>query len=289
MTTLAHILDQQADRAEFYDLADARNLNGESAQAGEPVTAWGNLGDWSQAKTYPDACEALARRLGEAADLGAHSRVFDVGFGCGDQLLYWLQHFRVAALCGDNVSASQTRVAKARLQAAGYAQWACQVEQGSAVDPKRVAGEVNTVLALDCAYHFPNRELFFRNATAWVGPAGTLALVDLVLGERAQPLPRKLVLSAMGRAAHFPVANRVGETTYRQQLADAGWEVTQWQDLTDCMFQPFGQWLNRYRNTACAPQLPARAWTKYRATARFLSWAARHDVLRAVLCVARRA
>jgi len=290
VTSLAQIIGQQGDQPEFYDLADATTLNGESAQAGLPCTAWGNLGDWSEATNYPDACEALARRLGTAAGLGPHSRVFDAGFGCGDQLLYWLNHFQVAALSGVNLSASQTRVARARLQAAGYERWARELKQGSAVELSAAASgnDVDMVLALDCAYHFPCRERFFHNASTWVGRAGTLAVVDVILGEAMQPLHRKLLLSAMGRAAHFPVKNRVNEKTYRQQLASAGWEVAQWQNLTDVVFQPFGQWLQRYRNSTDAPQLPRRMWAKYAATARFLGWAARHDVLRAVLCVAQR-
>lgn len=288
MSDLATWMRDAGDTDQFFDLADARMLNGESAQDGQPQTAWGNLGDWSEAITYPAACEALARRLGAAAGLSAHTRVFDAGFGCGDQLLYWLNDFGVRELGGVNLSASQTRLAKARLRAAGHTRTADAIRQGSAEQCAKIAGpdRWDVVLALDCAYHFPSREHFFRQAAGLVAPGGKLALFDLICGDAAQPWRRRALRSAMGRAAHFPAHNQVPESMYRAQLQNAGWTVTDWQDLTPQVFEPFADWLSRYRGSSQAPAQPASSWLKYRATARFLRWAQRHDVLRAVLCVA---
>ena len=290
VSDLATWMRDVGESDEFFDLADARMLNGESAHGGQPQTAWGNLGDWSEARTYPAACEALARRLGTAAGLSADTRVFDVGFGCGDQLLCWLDHFGVRELGGVNLSASQTRLAKARLRAAGHTRAADAVRQGSADQCAKIAGPDpwDVVLALDCAYHFPSRERFSCQAAGLVAPGGKLALFDLVCGDAAQPWHRHALLSAMGRAAHFPAHNQVPESVCRAQLRRAGWTVTEWQNLTPQVFEPFADWLVQYRGSPHAPSQPASSWLKYRATARFLRWAQRHDVLRAVVCVAER-
>ncbi|BDD60135.1 hypothetical protein MAP00_005295 [Monascus purpureus] len=68
-----------------------------------PETMWMNMGYWDHARTFPDACVALLRKVLEAADLLDEDgypvqredrqslRLVDVGFGCGDQTLYLTQ------------------------------------------------------------------------------------------------------------------------------------------------------------------------------------------------------
>mgnify|MGYP003449761615 FL=1 len=46
---------------------------------------WLNLGYWENAKTYPEACRAMATLLGDAADLNAKDEQLDVGYGLAEQ------------------------------------------------------------------------------------------------------------------------------------------------------------------------------------------------------------
>ena len=143
--------------AEFHDLAEvALNRQGQS---------WGNLGYWQSETEYSDACRALALLLGAQAGLDQQSLVFDAGFGCGDQLLLWLEHFRVAQVRGANLSRSQTAYAKAKLAKAGFPAAATAIVQDDINDAEAwtaALGEEKPshVLALDCAYHFPDRVAF---------------------------------------------------------------------------------------------------------------------------------
>ena len=99
---------------EFYSLAEVKlNRQGEH---------WGNLGYWQYDDNYSDACRQLALELGEYALLAEQQRVFDAGFGCGDQILVWYKAFAVSQVSGVNLSVSQTRVAEEKLIASGYQQ-----------------------------------------------------------------------------------------------------------------------------------------------------------------------
>ena len=284
-----------AVRGEFHDLADASALNHESD--GGEVTCWGNLGLWSRpGLRYAQACTALADRVVAGLDLGPDTRLVDVGFGCGDQVLRWIAHYGVRDLRGLNVSHSQTARARERLVAAGHAALAPRLEQGSATRldawwSARAGADqkADAVVALDCAYHFaPTRHAFLEQAAQVLRPGGRLALSDLVLARSDLSRRQRALLAAMARLSRIPAANLVGAEAYRSALARAGLEIERFDDVTPAVFTPFGEWLGRYR--AALPHAVRRsvAWTKYRATAAFLRWAESERVLRYVLCVARR-
>lgn len=287
--------DWSAGRREFHDLALAAALNHES-DAGEH-THWGNLGLWSRpGMRYADACAGLADRVVQGLGLGPDTRLVDVGFGCGDQVLRWISRYGVRRVHGLNVSRSQTALARQRVAAAGHGDIAQQLEQGSATDlyawwsARAAAGvKADAVVALDCAYHFaPSRRVFLRQAASVLRPGGRLALCDVVLARADLSLRQRAVLAGMARLSHIPAANLLTAKDYRLQLGRAGFEIEHFDDLTAAVFTPFGEWLDRYR-AALHPALRRRvAWTRYRATASFLRWADQERVLRYVVCVAGR-
>lgn len=282
-------------RGEFHDLADATALNHESD--GATPTHWGNLGHWPHpGMRYAQACADLADRMVAGLELGPDTRLVDVGFGCGDQVLRWIAHYGVRDVHGLNLSYSQTALARERLTAAGHAALAQQLEQGSATElyawwsARTGAGvRADAVVALDCAYHFaPARRVFLRQAASVLGPGGRLALSDLVLARPDLSLRQRAVLAGMARLSRIPAGNLLTAKDYRLQIARAGFEIERFEDLTAAVFTPFGEWLDRYR--ACLHPAIRRgiSWTKYRATAAFLKWAESERVLRYVVCTARR-
>lgn len=274
---------------EFHDLAEAA-LNLESGGR----THWGNLGGWEHARTYPEACEALADRLARGLKLDAGTRLIDVGFGCGDQVLHWIRRYGLRQVAGLNLSRSQTELARRRVAQSGYPDIADRLQQGSADSlgdwaSRTGQAPVDAIVALDCAYHFPSRSDFLRQAAGVLRPAGRLALSDLVLARPVPALHRRALLRVMAGFSRIPPQNLVSQDVYRAQWREAGLEVEVLEDLTDHVFRPFGDWLARYR-AALDPDVARRIdWTKYRATAAFLRWADEQRVLRYVSCVGVRA
>lgn len=269
--------------AEFHDLAE-QLLNAESGH----TTCWGNLGYWANANSYPAACAALADQLALAAGLDHQSRVFDVGFGAGDQLLHWLRQYRVATLAGVNLSRSQTRYAQQRLREAGFDECAERLSLGSVeqLSQSSQSNDVDTLLSLDAAYHFPSRKRFLGAAAAVLPEGGVLAVTDIVLGDREPGWPGRTALKVMAGLSHIPADNLICTADYHRQWQDAGFELNRFEDISAAVFKPFGEWLRRYKSTST--DVRWHQWLKYDVTAAVLRKAADGDALRYVICAGRR-
>ena len=261
--------------SEFHDLAEVA-LNSEGQ-------AWGNLGYWKDATEYSAACAALAQLLGDAVHLGSRSSVMDAGFGCGDQLLMWLNRYQVAGVRGVNHSRSQTAMARRRLAEAGHAGDADNLREGDIHDPDHWdfgdnMPSVNRVIALDCAYHFPDRNRFWQHTARALSPGGRVGVTDLMLSDHYQPGGlRAFFLKLMLQGSRIPSANLVRESDYVRNMTLAGFEQIELQDISSEVLPAFGLWWRDYRPPA---RLPLASRLKYEITARFLDWAWRKDLLR---------
>lgn len=268
--------------AEFHDLAElALNRDGQS---------WGNLGYWQTADDYSAACRDLALKLGELAGLSRHSTIFDAGFGCGDQLLLWLEHFHVARVCGVNLSRSQTAYARTRLIAAGYPDVAAALLRGDVSDPRGWAEaldrqEPDHVIALDSAYHFRDRRRFFALTQQHLAPAGRLSLTDFVLtNDHGTVSFSHRLLRWMLKLSHIPETNIVDLDRYELQLQEAGFDNVQVIDISEQVMPGLAQFIRDLRQDNVVARddrkLAWSGWIKYRLTGRFLEWAFRRSVLR---------
>jgi cyclopropane fatty-acyl-phospholipid synthase-like methyltransferase len=256
--------------AEFYDLAElALNRDGQS---------WGNLGYWQSATDYSDACRALATLLGEQAGLDHKSIVFDAGFGCGDQLLLWLEHFGVSQIYGVNLSHSQTAHAGNLLARNGRPVSAEAILEGDVNDPGIWTAALNGarpshVMALDCAYHFPDRLAFWELAQRNLAPAGRLALTDFMLAEHHRTDGfRHRLLRWMLKRAHITETNIVHRDVYLDQLEKEGFGNISVVDISEHVMPAF--------TSGDGKGLRWSAWCKYAVTSRFLKWAYHRSVLR---------
>tara|TARA_R100001244_G_scaffold6593_25_gene8237 strand:- start:39066 stop:39905 length:840 start_codon:yes stop_codon:yes gene_type:complete len=268
--------------SEFHNLAElALNRTDQS---------WGNLGYWKSATDYSDACRALALLLGEEAGLDPQSVVFDAGFGCGDQLPLWRDHFRVARVRGVNLSRSQTAHARAKLERAGHAAIAAAIVQGDINDPGIWRTALNRekpshVIALDCAYHFPGRTEFSRLAHRHLARDGRLALTDFVLADQHDTASlRHQLLRWMLKCSRIAEDNIVRRDHYRLQLQEAGFDNIRMTDISPHVLPGLARFMQKLRQdkvSAGAGTYPGwLSLLKYRVTGRFLRWAYRRSILR---------
>ena len=202
-------------------------------QGGRSAT-WGNLGLWP-ADDYASACEALARRVGNAAALVPGQRVLSPACGSGDELVLWRQAFGVA-------------------QAEG-------TERNTGPPPP---GPFDAVVCVDAAYHFSPRAEWLAQAWAQLRPGGHLAFTDLVLDR-----PAGWLLRAAARLCGLAPGDLVTDTHRLRQLQAAGFESARVERLDAAVLAGFVAFEQAQRQCLGAAARGA-GWRRVRVTARLI-------------------
>jgi microcystin synthetase protein McyJ len=258
----------------------------------EPGQSWGNLGYWQDNNTYSDACRALAQLLADKVQLNSESRVMDVGFGCGDQLLLWLEKYRVADVCGINYSESQTTLARKVLASTSFHIHGDDLLHGSVSDDslwrlllKHKPG-INRVLALDCVYHFPCKADFISRAYQCMVLGGRLGLTDFILDQSLSRFQiNSIKTNAMLKLSRIPKQNMATKEEYIGLLEKNGFTNIQLIDISAQVMPKFRVWLTQFKRDYSVRyrSLPWYLKIKYEGTANFLKWAYDNKVLRYVI------
>ena len=250
IATARLMLSPRRDRAAaVYDILAAHNNLGRD-------TLYLNMGYWRDADSYDQACEALALLLAEKAGFAAGDRVVDAGFGYGDQDLLWARRFAVS-IAGFNVNGAQVAVARERAEAAGLGEQIALFAR-SALDTRLHGGWADRVVALESAFHFPDRRSFFAEAARLLRPGGTIALADLVVkgsGGRGGIVDR-VGRAVAGRFWQIPRENLIGADDYRRQLEESGFAEVVIENVSEHVFAPFGR---HARRRQADPDVAARA------------------------------
>lgn len=238
-----------------------------------PNDQWGNLGLWEGVRDYAEACEALAVRLAEAAGLRAGSRVLDIGFGHGDQVLVWKRRFDVGPVTGIEVDPHGLAEAQRRLAAFP------DVDLG--LDRPWQDEHYDAVLALDCAYHFEHRQALFRRVLQALRHGGVLALTDLTLAKPPGGLARRM-MSRLARACDIPAENLMTAEGYARQLEALGFTQVRIERL-DGVLDGFSRFISQH-----GPPPFSSGWARILISAMAARWLARKDAVHYVLVTARK-
>jgi len=213
-------LVRSSDSSAFYEYLGDDVLEGcDTGFSDKTKPLWLNLGFWETARTYPEACAAMADLVGKAARLDEQSELLDVGFGFAEQDFYWLEKFRVKRIIGLDVTPTHVERARQRAKERGVSEQ-MDLRLGSATDLPLEAASVNAVTALECSFHFDTREKFFVEAFRVLRPGGTLATADILPSAGSAP-PNAVGKFALKRFA-LPLANLYDREEYRRKLEAAG-------------------------------------------------------------------
>jgi cyclopropane fatty-acyl-phospholipid synthase-like methyltransferase len=231
-----------------YDLLGTRNTLSDSS-------LYLNLGYWERARTYEQACDALAHRLAESAGVGPGDEVLDVGFGFATQDLYWVDTFGPARITGVNITPLQVSVGRRRVAERGLGD-RIRLLPGSAVALPFRAACFDRVLALETAFHFDTREDFFREAYRVLRPGGRLALADVLPRDREPRGARWAVAEFLGRSFwQIPRANMYPAGDYRVRMEAAGFRAARVVSIRDQVYGPFAR---HARSRLADPDVAAR-------------------------------
>lgn len=212
---------------------------------------WMNLGYWKQAKTYPEAAAALASYLGDAALLGAGHEVLDVGFGFGEQDIFWAKHYDVKKIHGINITPLHVEVSRSRVEAHQLSH-RIDLRLGSATEIPFPDNRFDKVLALECAFHFNTREKFFQEAFRVLRPGGLLASSDM-LPLADIKFSNQLIGKLTSRRAGIPSVNMYDKETYCQKLREHGFENIHYESIRHYVYPGMFKYLKaRYTGSDMA-------------------------------------
>ncbi|KAJ3522055.1 hypothetical protein NM688_g8932 [Phlebia brevispora] len=229
------------------------------AEKGEPKTEWLNMGYWKDAKSFPDACEALALKVINAAHCAPGGRVLDVGHGSGESLLLQLQHPNVprpSELVGITSLAEHHKRALARTKLADSSSTHVTLYHGDAVyrsnkagrdhplSPSTSAPGFTSVVAIDCAYHFHTRRDFLVQCFATLAPGGRIALADLCFGADASGNTRGWEGTLISLLGVMPKDNIVSCDAYVCEMESIGYEDVHLEDISADVFPGFIRFLS---------------------------------------------
>ena len=188
-----------------------------------------NLGYWKDTHSIRKACEQLIDLVISNAGITNGHSILDVGFGYGDQDVYIAKQFPQLTIHGINIIQEQVKHAQETVHKEGLSQQ-IKLDTGDAVNLNLGPGSFDAVIAIESAFHFNTRELFFKEAFRVLKDKGVLCLADCLPPELFENTSAMQV--AAGNMA-IPVSNLYDIDEYVCMLKRSGFTNITFTDISE--------------------------------------------------------
>ena len=191
-----------------------------------PAKANGSVEDFAL------ATENLCQRIYTAAGVKELDRLIDAGCGFGGTIASLNEQFQNLNITGLNIDPRQ--LDRARKEINPLANNQITFVEGDACQLPFEDSSIDVVLAVECIFHFPSREIFFQEVKRVLRPGGRLGICDFVstpffkaLQQFLAKFTNPMISGTFGRAdSCFTVSD------YRALAQETGFQVTSQEDIT---------------------------------------------------------
>lgn len=231
---------------------------------------WSNLGDWSEADEYSAACQALACRIGRAANLGPRDTILDIACGHGASLSVWSEVFAVPVV--DAIERQTRALASIESDRPAGLRHLWQADVNSILSQKipwPTENQYDAIVVVDAAYHFDGLRPFLEESRTRLRSGGRIAFTTLVLGSNwshAEKWKKSLVFK-LAAAALIPQESLVSENDLEDLFRSAGFHAPISENLDREVLGGFSRFVARRRQELPWRERASAGWWKVEATA----------------------